>query len=95
LTLDRPIVGRNWPYAELRNKLKDMLLNFLDEADLLSSHITNQLRGVLADGVRVSVADTGVPSLVISLQSLTDRAGSSRATSSMIDPLGPKDSAAS
>jgi hypothetical protein len=72
-----------------------MLLNFLDEADLLSSHITNQLRGVLADGVRVSVAYTGVPSLAISLQSLTGMAGSSRATSSMIDPSRLKDSAAS
>ncbi len=86
MTLDRPIVGRNWPYAALHNKLKDMLLDFLNEADLLSSHVKNQLRGVLTGEVRVSVADTGVPSLAISLQSLTDVAGSSRATSSMIDP---------
>jgi hypothetical protein len=94
LTLDRPLVGRNWPYAALRNRLRDMLLNFLDEADLLSSHIEEQLRGVLA-GVRVSVADTGVPDLAISLQSLADAAGSSRATSSMIDPSQLGESATS
>jgi len=95
LTLDRPLVGRNWPYAALRNKLKDMLLSFLDEADLLPSHIKDQLRGVLTRGVRVSSADTGVPGLAIGLQALTDAAGSSRATSSMIDPTQVKASDAS
>lgn len=86
LTFDRPPVGRNWPYAELRNRLKDMLLSFLDEADLLSSHVKDQLRGVLADGVRVSVADTVVPGIAISTAAITGTIGVSGATTAMIDP---------
>jgi hypothetical protein len=86
LTLDRPPVGRNWRYAALRDRLKAMLLSFLDEADLLSSHVKGQLHGVLANDVRVSIANTGMPGIAISSQALADAGGLSRATSSMIDP---------
>ena|SRR5271163_2628311 len=58
LSFDRPLVGRDWPYAEVRNKLRDMLMAFADEADQLSADIKDQLRGVLVRGVRVRVADT-------------------------------------
>lgn len=54
LTLDRPPVGRNWTYADLRNKLGAELLRFVGEADGLSVHISDSLRGILVDGVRVS-----------------------------------------
>ena len=52
LTLDRPLVGRNWPYADLRNKLADMLVSFLEEADRLPGHAKDKMRAVLVDGVR-------------------------------------------
>lgn len=48
----------------MRNKLRETLLTFMDEADQLSAHIDDQLRGVLDRGVRVSIADTGVSGMV-------------------------------
>jgi hypothetical protein len=84
LSLDRPPVGRNWPYADLRNKLNDMLLAFVGDADQLSEHIEDQLRGVILDGVHVSTADTGVPGMAISTSAITRTTGVSGATSSMI-----------
>jgi hypothetical protein len=84
LTFDRPYMGRNWPYAAMRDKLKEMLLAFLVEADLLSNHVKDQLRGVLVDGSHVSVADTGVPGIAISTASITAITGVSGATTALI-----------
>lgn len=86
LSFDRPLVGRNWPYAAMRNRLRDMLLEFVDQADRLSAHVADQLRGVLSDDVRVSVADTGVPGMAISTAAITGTTGVSGATTGMIDP---------
>jgi hypothetical protein len=93
LTLDRPLVARNWPYADLRNKLSEKLLAFLPEADRLSDQIRDGLRGILVDGVRVSTADTdtsGTPVSTLTITSFT--AGVSGATSLLIDPAQITDS---
>lgn len=83
LSLDRPPVGSNWPYADMRNKLKDMLLDFLTDADQLSGAIKDQLRGVLVDGRHMAVADTG---MAIPTAAITAITGVTGATTSMIDP---------
>jgi hypothetical protein len=54
LTFVRPVVGRDWPYAALRDKLKEKLLEFVDHADLMSAHVKDQIRAILVKGVRVS-----------------------------------------
>ena len=84
LSFDRPPIGRNWPYAAMRNKLRDALLTFAAEADQLSDHIKDQLRGVLERDVRVSVADMRVPGMAISTNAITGLVGVSGATTGMI-----------
>jgi hypothetical protein len=92
LSFDRPEVGRNWPYVEMRNKLKVMLLQFVAEADQLSGHINDQLCGVLVDGRHVAAADTGVPGMALPAAAITGTIGVAWATSSMIDPAQVKSS---
>ena len=86
LSFDRPLVGRNWPYAAMRNRLREILLEFLDSGDRLSREVADQLRGVLACDVRVGVADAGVPGMAISTAAITGTIGVSGATTGMIDP---------
>ncbi len=84
LTFDRPAVGRNWPYAEMRNRLSVMLLEFTDEADLLPSHVKGQIRAVLSTGARVAVAP---PGRAISTEAIVGTLGVAGATTSMIAPV--------
>jgi hypothetical protein len=86
LSLDRPLVGRNWPYAEMRNKINGMLLDFVADADGLSDHINDQLREVLVDGAHVSVADAGLQGIAIPTSAITSITGVAGATTSLIDP---------
>jgi hypothetical protein len=82
LTFDRPAVGRNWPYVQMLRKLRAMLLDFVDQADLMDEDIREELRAILARGVRVSAGGVPIPtSAIVSLP-----AGVSRATTGMIDP---------
>jgi hypothetical protein len=61
LTFDRPAVGREWPYAALLRELRAKLLLFLDEADLMSAHVKDQVRAILVERVPVSTPDANPP----------------------------------